>query len=444
MYLDRVLETLNDSGLDYCIQNGYEDMPHSCPSDIDIFYKGATEKELDEIVKAAATNANLRILQKIAMGYYHFVYWLTPELPKAGFQLELDFQSELSKRGMPHYYIPDKLLKRKRLYHGFFVPSPLDEIVYTVLRRTVKHNFKEKHLQVLKSAYDTNPTEIERGLREELPAHIAKEVIELINSNVSTVFEAHYASFYDYVRGQSRKNNNLNKKISQWWYNLTKMFPLRFLHPAGMDIALLSPDGGGKSTILNALNEYDVTSFSGVVRKYLRPELFHNIGQYKPNAKPEITDNPNPHGRTPDGILKSWIRFLIYLIDFTLGYAIKIVPLKWNRKLIVFDRYYYDYYVDMYRYHYSLSKSVPHYFSFLIPSPAITFILQAPADVIYNRKKELSKKETERQCKAFQEISKHIKNAVLIDVDRPIDAIVKDIVQHIISRRIELTALKLK
>ena len=77
MYLDKVLETLNDSGLDYCIQNGYEDMPYSYPSDIDIFYKGATEKELDEIVKTAATNANLRVLQKIAMGYYHFVYWLS-------------------------------------------------------------------------------------------------------------------------------------------------------------------------------------------------------------------------------------------------------------------------------------------------------------------------------------------------------------------------------
>ena len=163
-YLNVIFQTLNDSGLEYCIQNGYEDMPYSFPTDIDIFYRNASEKQLDVIVSKAAENANLHIVQKVAMGYYHFVYWLTPPLPEPSFQLELDFQSELSLRSMPHYYIPNELLDRKRPLRNFYIPSPFDEIIYTILRRTVKQNFEEKHLATIKRAFASEPHKIEKRI----------------------------------------------------------------------------------------------------------------------------------------------------------------------------------------------------------------------------------------------------------------------------------------
>ena len=443
-YLNVIFQTLNDSGLEYCIQNGYEDMPYSFPTDIDIFYRNASEKQLDVIVSKAAENANLHIVQKVAMGYYHFVYWLTPPLPEPSFQLELDFQSELSLRSMPHYYIPNELMDRKRPLRNFYIPSPFDEIIYTILRRTVKQNFEEKHLATIKRAFASEPHKIEKRICDSFDGDMASHVLEFIRSNSADSFKLHYPTFNRYVHSQSKLNNTLRKRVSQYWYNISRMLPLRFLYPAGMDIVLLSPDGGGKTTILNALKEYGVTSFSGVERKYVRPGLFQNIGQYKPNAKPEMADNPNPHGREPDGLVKSWIRFLIYLVDFTVGYYLKVVPLKWKRKLVIFDRYYYDYFVDMYRYHYSLPKWVPQFFSVIIPKPKITFILYAQPEILYYRKRELTLEETTRQCVAFTDVAKKGKSAVLIDVDRPIDDIVKEIVSHIINRRVELTKHKLK
>ncbi|MGM9777459.1 MAG: hypothetical protein ACI3ZD_03885, partial [Prevotella sp.] len=286
-------------------------MPYSFPTDIDIFYRNASEKQLDVIVSKAAENANLHIVQKVAMGYYHFVYWLTPPIPEPSFQLELDFQSELSLRSMPHYYIPNELLDRKRPFRNFYIPSPFDEIIYTILRRTVKRNFEEKHLATIKRAFASEPHKIEKRIYDSFDGDMASHIIELIKGNSAESFKSHYPTFNRYVRGQSKINNTLMKRICQCWYNITKMLPLRFFRPTGMVIALLSPDGGGKTTILNALKEYGITSFSGVERKYVRPGLFQNIGQYKPNAKPEMTDNPNPHGRKPDGTIKSWIRFLI-------------------------------------------------------------------------------------------------------------------------------------
>jgi NADPH-dependent curcumin reductase CurA len=74
-YISEILHGLTSSGLDYCIQNGYEDMPESFPTDIDIFYRNATEKDLDGIVMNITRNCGLLVMQKVAMGYYHFVYW---------------------------------------------------------------------------------------------------------------------------------------------------------------------------------------------------------------------------------------------------------------------------------------------------------------------------------------------------------------------------------
>ena len=68
IYLKTILSVLTTSGLDYCIQNGYENMPESYPTDVDIFFRGVTEKELDKIVKKAADEAGLLIIQKVAMG----------------------------------------------------------------------------------------------------------------------------------------------------------------------------------------------------------------------------------------------------------------------------------------------------------------------------------------------------------------------------------------
>lgn len=444
IYLKTILQIFESHNLDYCIQNNYEEMPEKFPSDIDIFYRNASEKDLDYIVQEAAKETGLLVIQKLAMGYKQFVYWLSPNLPESGFQLELDFQAELSKLSIPHYYIPDKLLDRKRIYHGFYIPSQLDEIIYTILRRTVKHDFTEKHLATLLSDYNSDPNMIEIGLHNELPNKVAEKIINLIKSNDICNFERYYPIFKEYVLIQSSKHNTIRKKILQWRYNISRMLPLRFIHPVGMDIALIAPDGGGKSTILKALKTYKITSFVGVERKYVRPGLFKNIGQYKPNAKPEENDNPDPHGREPDCILKSWIRFLIYLIDFTVGYLICVIPLKWQRKLVVFDRYYYDYYVDMYRYHYSLPKWVPRFFSFIIPRPTITFVLHASPQVIYNRKKELTMDETERQCDMFRRLSQTLPNAKLINVDRPINKIVDEIVEIIIKKRAELTKKKMK
>lgn len=50
LLLEKVFQTINESGLDYCIQNKYEMMPEEIPSDIDMMYRNADESFLDQLV----------------------------------------------------------------------------------------------------------------------------------------------------------------------------------------------------------------------------------------------------------------------------------------------------------------------------------------------------------------------------------------------------------
>lgn len=41
-YIQTIFEVINNSKLDYCIQNKYEMLPEENPSDIDMFYRNAS------------------------------------------------------------------------------------------------------------------------------------------------------------------------------------------------------------------------------------------------------------------------------------------------------------------------------------------------------------------------------------------------------------------
>ena len=62
-YLHTIFECLNNQGLDYCIQNGYQKMPEFYPTDIDIFYQNATEEDLDEVINMITKKTGLKIIK---------------------------------------------------------------------------------------------------------------------------------------------------------------------------------------------------------------------------------------------------------------------------------------------------------------------------------------------------------------------------------------------
>lgn len=443
--LEKVFEALNNFGIDYCLQNNYQSMPKKIPSDIDIFYRNSTEKDLDTIVLKIAAKCDLKVVQKTTMGYWGFVYMLNKVNPSIGFQLQLDFQREFSPPNFPNVYNGDLFLNNKKIYNSFFIPQASDEIKFTLIRRIIKNDFNQKRLDYICELFDKEPLVCEHNLKSIFSQKIYDLLIVMLKKRDFSLFNSNKKTFCNYVKNESYLNSSLLKKINQLWFNIMYQFASRIINPMGLTIAFISPDGGGKSTIIESVKSTCKGCFHGVKNIYFRPRYFKNLGSYKPiNPQKEASINTDPHNVEINSFLKSLVRFFFYNLDFLIGYFLKIYPLKIKRHLVIFDRYYYDYYVDLKRYQFNLPKFLPHLFSFMIPQPDLVFVLDAPGDIIYSRKQELSKIEIERQRTIFKKTAQQLKNAHLINCNKPIEDVVKEVTKIIIERKISQTSKKIK
>ena len=211
----------------------------------------------------------------------------------------------------------------------------------------------------------------------------------------------------------------------------------------GMSVAFLAPDGSGKSTIINGITKTCADSFAAISYFHFRPEWLRNLGQIHVSrrtqepAKPlepgqEPPRNATPHAVKKQGKLVSFVRFMYYNLDFIFGHFFKILPLKKKNHLIIFDRYYYDYFGDMIRYKYDISPRLVEICCAFIPKPDIVFVLDADEKVIYERKKEVPVEEIARQRKRYASLLDKNLNAVLINVDRNVDDIVAEVTDIIL------------
>lgn len=435
LLLEKVFEIINNSGLDYCIQNKYEIMPEKIPSDIDMMYRNASEADLDKIVQKIAKETELLITQKIVQSHYEFTYILSYPVPNSFFQLQLDFYETVSF-GKFWNVVPGKdLLDNKRFYKCFFIPSPYDELRYLWIRRTIKNKIDYSYIEQSKQLIEQIPN-YHQHLKENFGNELANIIVEIIKTENLDLFVDKYQLFFNKVMEISKMNINVLFWLKHFLFRISKYYPERVLRMCGMSIALLAPDGAGKSTVIKGISDTCLGSFYGIEHRYFRPRKFKNLGSYnRVNFKGEAVANDDPHGKKLHGVIKSLLRFLFYNLDFLFGYLLDINKLKMQKKLIIFDRYYYDYFVDMERYQYRLPKCFPAIFQFMIPNPDLVLILDAPAEIMYSRKKELPLSELGRQREGYLKLQKKVKHVVVINADQPIKKVIEDATQVIIERQ---------
>ena len=432
LLLEKVFKVINESGLDYCIQNKYEMMPEEIPSDIDMMYANADERFLDSMIGKICRETGGKLVQKYVQGFYQYTYILFFKDDNGEyFQIPLDFYRAISWKGYSNVMMAEEMLNTKRFYKCFYVPDTYVELKYMWIRRTIKEDLNVEHIDIAKKLYETCPIEFRRRLEIDFGKEVAEYELRCMELCSVEFFEQNKEAFKDAVKRIAKKNATIHNNLSKVAFAVKKIVPRRIMYHCGISIAFLSPDGGGKTTLIKGLNDFftKMNIFDGVKNYYMRPKLFKNLGHYnRINPSEEENENPNPHGKKVNGKLKSFIRFMFYNIDYFIGTLIKVWPNKLAKKLVIYDRYYYDYYVDLKRYQYSFSDKIPRLFQWMIPQPEIVFVLDAPGEVLYNRKQELTLKELKRQRKLFLEIPDYVSHARIIDVNRPIEKILDELI----------------
>lgn len=152
-------------------------------------------------------------------------------------------------------------------------------------------------------------------------------------------------------------------------------------------------DGAGKSTILeNAREMLEKKYRREVVVLRQRPSILPILSAYKygKQAAESKAAKTLPRTGTNKSVISSLIRFLYYYVDYILGQW----KIEWtyNRrgKMVLYDRYYFDFIADSKRANIILNHSFIRKLYQWVFKPELNIVLYADPEVILARKQELS------------------------------------------------------
>lgn len=87
--------------------------------------------------------------------------------------------------------------------------------------------------------------------------------------------------------------------------------------------------------------------------------------------------------------------------------------------LVLIDRYYYDFLIDQRRYRLSVPNGIIRLLFRTLRQPDLVFLLDAPAEVLQARKREVSPAETERQVQAYRQLVATLPQGRTLDATAP-------------------------
>jgi thymidylate kinase len=188
----------------------------------------------------------------------------------------------------------------------------------------------------------------------------------------------------------------------------------------GIWIAFLGPDGVGKSAVIDRLQSQFHRMPDCVTRYHFRPRF-----RRQAEERPPVTC---PHAQPPRTLLVSLAKLIYWLADCWYGYLVAVRPLRQGSGLVIFDRYYPDVLVDPLRYR--LPKRSIKFARWLLrfaPEPDLYIMLDAPAEIVQQRKSELTLKESSRQRIAYLKMFEGLRNKLLVDANRPVAEVTRNI-----------------
>lgn len=192
----------------------------------------------------------------------------------------------------------------------------------------------------------------------------------------------------------------------------------KFCKPTGKLVVLIGPDGCGKSTMSNMLCEnFGRDWFTDVVQYYSRPNILpalRSIFSTRKSGGSKIIDEPDNPNRSIS-LIPGLIKITYYTVDFVI-FRFWLFKHKINNRLVVYDRYFYDYQIQYFYQH--ISPKYKRFLKWFIPKPDTIIVLEANPFEIMRRKPELDATTIEYQYEKIFEL--YEENTVVVRTDKDI------------------------
>ncbi len=217
-------------------------------------------------------------------------------------------------------------------------------------------------------------------------------------------------------------------------------YPIAELTPVQpVRIAIVGPDGVGKSTAIAALRDWfcaELPQVSFDLRQW-RPGLLPDLGAYL--GKPSTPGQKTPPRRKAGPF--QLVRLCYYFLDFLIGSWWKDRVRAPASSLIVYDRCALDMYVDPVRFGLK-SAFGTRLLSKLTPSPDLTILLYDQPERIWQRKQELTRHEMAEQLNTWLQLAGSGEVQAVIQVDAGPEVVAERILNLVLDAMVRKNGLE--
>lgn len=409
-FCEQFFAELEGQGIGYAILDRYHDLPGPPESDIDYAVADSDLRRIAKLLFRFARERGWIVAQTLQHEVFSF-YSVVVDHDDPANSLALDVRSHVTNG--PRLLLRDSVLLagRSRNQDGYYIASPASEFIYVLAKELGDDSRLAERVPRLKALASLDPQGSQARFVEAF-GETGRSLEDWLAEGWPT-----WEPLNRLLRARHRPRPDLVVREGRRLVG-------RLIRPPGLHIAVLGPDGAGKTTLIENLRGIVGPCFGNWQVFKFRPDILHRI-------EPGI--DPRPHDREPRSRLVSWAKVVYYFGDSWLGWVFMILPARARNACITFDRDFEDLLVDERRYLVQGSGTLARVLRRFLPHANATFVLEADPRVIHARKPELSVLELEAQCAAYRRLAAGARRYRLVSADQPPNAVAGDVSREIIS-----------
>mgnify|MGYP004459834485 CR=1 FL=1 len=403
--LIHILDECETSRIKYCVLRNYEEIPNNIGHDVDILVAAKDYLALVEII--GGTRGKFAVsIKKIwdKDGFYTYILYSFEEGEMC--QLKLDIWIDLRWRGIS-WIDTDYILENREKCGITYRPSPGCEAAVSMLKELVGGgDIPEKYYSKICNGIMNDEEKFMSALKPIWDEYVVFFANSIKNHEWEKIDNSK-KKLRRYLLTYSFKNYMILRHFKQNIVTMYRKFSA-IVYPTGKLVVIIGPDGSGKTTVIDGVKSDLKLLFPQISTYHTRlqifPELRSGLGlsdlKKRNNKDEEGKANTKKEGNSTEQEQSriSKIVSIVVLIYYTLEFVVGR-PLIRNQKregfLIIFDRYYYDFFSQPYTR--NLIWNYRKFLCKLVPTPDYIFHLYADGKTVFERKGELNIEEIDLQ-----------------------------------------------